>query len=172
VCSDSRLIATRIGRKLSLVGAVAQRRRVSRSQNAHRSTPPECPFSARRSAHGRDRLQRIARETTKREAVYADFIMTASKLHLHAYVSDGLRLDSDEHHLIGLANRMRMFAPRTVIDEAEAMIRGIVELSLKPGKDVAKLTVEEVAKNRDSDPLLPFSLASRSDLDNVYRTTL
>jgi hypothetical protein len=119
-----------------------------------------------------DRLQRIARETTKREAVYADFIMTASKLHLHAYVSDGLRLDSDEHHLIGLANRMRLFAPRTVIDEAEAMIRGIVELSLKPGKDVAKLTVEEVAKNRDSDPLLPFSLASRSDLDNVYRTTL
>jgi hypothetical protein len=93
-----------------------------------------------------DRLQRIARETTKREAVYADFIMTASKLHLHAYVSDGLRLDSDEHHLIGLANRMRLFAPRTVIDEAEMVIRGIVELSLKPGKDVRKLTVEEVAK--------------------------
>src|SRR5215468_8029718 len=79
-----------------------------------------------------DRLQRIARETMKREAVYADFIMTASKLHLHAYVSDGLSLDSDEHHLIGLANRMRLFAPRTVIDEAEAVIRGIVELSLKP----------------------------------------
>jgi hypothetical protein len=107
-----------------------------------------------------DRLQRIARETTKRETVYADFIMTASKLHLHAYVSDGLRLDSDEHHLLGLANRMRLFAPR------------IVELSLKPGKDVRKLTVEDVAKNRDSDPLLPFSLASRSDLDNVYRTIL
>ena len=117
-----------------------------------------------------DRLQRIAR--AKREAVYADFIMTASKLHLHAYVSDGLSLDSDEHHLIGLANRMRLFAPRTVIDEAEAVIRGIVELSLKPGKDVRKLTVKEVAKNRDSDPLLPFSLVSRSDLDNVYRTIL
>ena len=119
-----------------------------------------------------DRLQRIARETTKREAVYADFIMTASKLHLHAYLSDGLRLDSDEHHLIGLANRMRLFAPRTIIDEAEAVIRGIVELSLKPGKDVRKLTVKDVAKNRDSDPLLPFSLASRSDLDNVYRSIL
>jgi hypothetical protein len=33
-----------------------------------------------------DRLQRVAREATKREAVYADFIMHASKL----------RADSDE----------------------------------------------------------------------------
>jgi hypothetical protein len=119
-----------------------------------------------------DHLQRVARETTKRETVYADFIMTASRLLLHAYMSEGLRLEGDEQHLIGLANRMRLFAPRTVIDEAEAVIRGIVELSLKPGMDLRKLTVEEVAKNRDSDPLLPFSLASRSDLDNVYRTVV
>ena len=34
-----------------------------------------------------DRLQRVAREITKRETVYADFIMTASKLLLQAYVS-------------------------------------------------------------------------------------
>ena len=119
-----------------------------------------------------DRIQRIARETTKREAVYAEFIMTASKLLLHAYVSDGFRLDRDEQHLIGLANRMRLFAPRTVIDEAEVVIRGLVELSLQPAKDPRKLTVEEVAKNRDTDPLLPFSLASRSDLDNIHRTIL
>ena len=33
-----------------------------------------------------DRLQRVAREITKRETVYADFIMTASKLLLQAYV--------------------------------------------------------------------------------------
>jgi hypothetical protein len=119
-----------------------------------------------------DRIQRIARETTKREAVYADFIMTASKLLLHAYISDGLRLDSDEKHLIGLANRMRLFAPRNVIDEAEAVIRALVELSHEPGKDLRKLTVAEVANKRDSDPLLPFSLASRSDLDSMHWTVL
>ena len=38
-----------------------------------------------------DRLQRVAREITKRETVYADFIMTASKLLLQAYVSEGVR---------------------------------------------------------------------------------
>ena len=32
-----------------------------------------------------DRLQRVVRETTKRELVYADFIMAASKLLLNAY---------------------------------------------------------------------------------------
>jgi hypothetical protein len=119
-----------------------------------------------------DRLQRIARETTKRESVYADFIMTASKLLLQAYVNEGPRLDADEQHLIGLANRMRLFAPQSVIEQAEAVIKKIVELSLKPGMDVRKLTLEEVAKRRHSDPLLPFSLASRSDLDNIYRTIL
>ena len=57
-----------------------------------------------------------------------------------------------------------------MIEQAEAVIREIVELSRGPGMDVRELTVEEVAKRRKSDPLLPFSLASRSDLDHVYRT--
>jgi hypothetical protein len=119
-----------------------------------------------------DRLQRVAREITKRETVYADFIMTASKLLLRAYVNEGVRLDADEQHLIGLANRMRLFAPPSVIEQAEAVIREIVDLSRKPGMDVRKLTVEEVAERRHSDPLLPFSVASRSDLDHVYQTLL
>ncbi len=119
-----------------------------------------------------DRLQRGVSEITKRETVYADFIMTASKLLLQAYVSEGVRLDADEQHLIGLANRMRLFAPRSVIEQAEAVIREIVDLSRKPGMDVRKLTVEEVAERRRSDPLLPFSVASRSDLDNMYQSVL
>src|SRR6476620_1658368 len=71
-----------------------------------------------------NRLQRIAHETAKREQVYADFIMDASKLLLNAYVHDEITLGGDEQHLIGLANRMRLFAPSTVVDEAEAVIRG------------------------------------------------
>ena len=72
-----------------------------------------------------DRQQRVARETTKREAVYADFIMSASKLLLDAYVHDGISLNGDGQHLIGLANRMRLFAPPNVIDRAEAVIEGL-----------------------------------------------
>jgi hypothetical protein len=117
-----------------------------------------------------DRLQRVARETTKREQVYADFIMNASKLLLNAYVHDGITLNGDEQHLVGLANRMRLFAPPSVIDEAEAVIRGLIEISLKPSVELRKLAMTELSKNADSDLLLPLSLACRADLNKVYWT--
>jgi hypothetical protein len=84
-----------------------------------------------------DRLQRVVRETTKRELVYADFIMAASKLLLNAYGSQGVAINGDQQHLIGLANRMRLFAPSNVIDEAERVIVGIVEISLQRGPSEA-----------------------------------
>jgi hypothetical protein len=73
-----------------------------------------------------DRQQRVAREATKRETVYADFIVSAAKLLLNAYLLDGFKLDSDGQHLLGLANRMRLFAPPSIIDEAEAVIRQLM----------------------------------------------
>jgi hypothetical protein len=109
-----------------------------------------------------DRLQRVARETTKRETVYADFIMNAS--------NEELTLSGDEQHLLGLANRMRLFAPPTVIHEAEAVIKGLIEILLKPSIDLRKLAIEELSKSTNSDLLLPFSLACRADLDKVYQT--
>jgi hypothetical protein len=117
-----------------------------------------------------DRLQRVAREATKRETVYADFIMSASKLLLNAYLLEGLKLDSDGQHLLGVANRMRLFAPRNIIDEAETVMRQLIEISLKPSVDLRKLAMVELSKEQDSDLLLPFSLACRADLDKVYRT--
>jgi hypothetical protein len=145
-------------------------------RNAHRSCPVECAVSARRSAHGaiytqrhQDRLQRLGREATKREEVYADFIMSASKVLLNAYVHDGVTLTGDGQHLAGLINRMRLFAPPNIINEAEAVIRGLVEISLKPSVEFPKVAAE-LFKDRQSDLLLRFSVACRADLDNVYRT--
>jgi hypothetical protein len=116
-----------------------------------------------------DRLQRIAREATKREQVYADFIMNASKLLLDAYVHDGITLNADDQHLVGLLNRMRLFAPPNVINEAEAVVRGLIEISLKPSVDFQKVA-EKLSNNQQHDLLLPFSLACRADLDNVSQT--
>ena len=58
-----------------------------------------------------DRLQRIAGEVAKREAVYADFVMSASNLLLDAFIHDEISPSSDEQRLIGLIHRMRLFAP-------------------------------------------------------------
>src|SRR6476659_1820510 len=43
-----------------------------------------------------DRLQRVASEVAKREAVYADFVMSASNLVLTAYTHDEIVLSDDE----------------------------------------------------------------------------
>ena len=104
-----------------------------------------------------NRLQRVVRETSKRETVYADFIMSASSLLLKAYVTEGFKLNGEEQHLIGLLNRMRLFAPPTIIDTADAVIRRIIEISLQPSLDLRKLTMADLSKNRDSDLLLPFA---------------
>ena len=115
-----------------------------------------------------DRLQRIAREVTRQEIVYADFITSASKLLLKAQVRDEIKLGGDEQQLIGLVNRMRLFAPEHVIDEAEAVVRAIVEIWLKPSLEPRQLAESALSDSRLPDPLLPFSLACRADLHKVH----
>ena len=115
-----------------------------------------------------DRQQRVAREATKRETVYADFIMSASKLILKAHLNEGFTLNGDDQHLIALANRMRLFAPTRVTEAAEAVIKKIVEISFQPSLDLRKLTMADLSSH-DTDLLLPFSLMCRADLDAVHR---
>jgi hypothetical protein len=117
-----------------------------------------------------DRLRRVANEITKRETIYADFLMNASKWLLAAYTHDELVLGSDEQHLIGLVNRMRLFASVEVIGGAEAVLKAIVDISLKPSIELRQLAVQSLSKNPDPDPFLAFSQTCRIDLDNVRRT--
>lgn len=116
-----------------------------------------------------DRLQRVASEVAKREAVYADFVMSASTMVLKAYTQDEIVLNEDERRLIGLMNRMRLFAPADVVGGAESVLRAIVEISLKPSVELRQLAKEALSKSLDPHPLLAFSLACRADLDNVRR---
>jgi hypothetical protein len=119
-----------------------------------------------------DRLQRVASEVAKRETVYADFVMSASNLLLSAYTHDEIALSGDEQRMIGLINRMRLFAPTDVVDGAEAVLRAIVEISLKPSIELRQLATEALSKSLDPDPLLVFSSICRADLDNVHRTVV
>jgi hypothetical protein len=115
------------------------------------------------------RLQRVASEIAKRETVYADFAMSASSLLLNAYTRDEIALSGDEQRLIGLINRMRLFAPPDVVEGAEAVLRGIVEILLKPSIELRQLAKQALSKSIE-DPLLAFSSICRADLDSVHRT--
>ena len=120
----------------------------------------------------RDRIQRVASEIVKRETVYADFVMSASNLLLNAYTHDEIALSGDEQRMIGLINRMRLFAPTDVVEGAEAVLRAIVEILLKPSIELRQLAKEALSKSLDPDPLLKFSSICRADLDSVHRTVV
>ena len=122
--------------------------------------------------HRQDRLQRVAGEVSRRETVYADFVMAASNLLLNAYTQDELALGVDEQRLIGLINRMRLFAPSDVVGAAEAVLRAIVEIFLKPSVELRQLAKEALSKSLDPDPLMTFSSICRADLENVRRKAL
>ena len=119
-----------------------------------------------------NRLQRVAAEVAKREAVYADFVMHASQLLLDAHVRDDIALNGDEQRLVGLINRMRLFAPAEVIAGAEAVLRAIVDVLLRPRVELRQLAMDAVSQGIASDPLLPFSSVCRLDLDSVRQASL
>ena len=118
-----------------------------------------------------NRLQRVAGEIAKREAVYADFVMDASNVLLNAYVHDDIALGGEEQRLVGLINR-RGCLRRLMSSKARRRLRAIVEISLKPSIEVRRLAKEALSKSLDPDPLLSFSLICRTDLDNVHRTAV
>lgn len=120
-----------------------------------------------------NRLQRIAHEISKRESVYADFMVKASNLVIDAYVhdADSIELTENGQKLIGIISRMRLFAPPEVLLEAEATLRAIIEISLQPSVPLGQLAREAMSKRPDPEHLLRFGEVCRADLDDVRRTT-
>jgi hypothetical protein len=117
-----------------------------------------------------DRVQRVASEVAKRESVYAEFVMSASNFLLKAYTHDDIELGGDEQRIVGLLNRMRLFAPANVVGGAEEVLRAIVEISLKPSIELRQLAKDALSKSLDPDPLQAFSSICRADLDGVHQT--
>jgi len=117
-----------------------------------------------------NRIQRVAAEAAKRETVYADFVAIASNLTLTAYTTTGIMAGGEEQRLVGLINRMRLFAPPEVILQAELVLKDIVEIALKPRIELQLLAKEALSKVLEPDPLLRFSMVCRKDIDNVLQT--
>ncbi len=115
-----------------------------------------------------DRLQRIARESTKREAIYAEFIMTATAALLNAYGEEGLTLGQDKQQLLGVLQRIRLFASPVVVAEADQVLQSIVEIALQPVLDFRGLTAADLAHRHEANVLEAFSTACREDLDGLH----
>ena len=66
---------------------------------------------------------------------------------------------------------MRLFAPPEVVQGAEAVFRGIIEILLKPSVELRQLA-KQALSNSIEDPLLAFSSICRADLDDLHQTVV
>ena len=123
-----------------------------------------------RSRHKRDLLQR---EIAKRETTYSDFIDHASKLYVtsatHNVKNGDANLESELDgavSLYGIASRIRLFASDRVIEEAEAVLDLIL---IQFGAE--NISVEELREKKlnERDPLKPFSVSCRRELQDLQR---
>jgi hypothetical protein len=106
------------------------------------------------------RAQRLAHEVTRREDLYNDFINEASS----AYADALQRTEVDVVKIVrlySLVSRMRIVASREVIEQADAVMRTIMDTYRGPNR-----TIYDEAENIKSgrlDPLLSFSDACRHE---------
>jgi hypothetical protein len=67
---------------------------------------------------------------------------------------------------------MRLFAPQEVLESAETVLKTIVDILLKPRVEIRQLAMEALADGTRPDPLLPFSMICRNDLESVRKLTV
>jgi len=115
------------------------------------------------------RAQRLAHDIERREDLYKDFIEEASKSYTDASEHD-LTDVSKLVRLYALVARMRVLSSREVIEQADRVMRAIVETYLAPNKTIRDVVADALKHNRGLDqaldPLRDFSNACR----NEFRT--
>jgi len=114
----------------------------------------------------RTQTRRESRAETlrERETLYGDFISEASRLVVDA-LAHSLESPDKFVKLYGILGRIRLVCGETILAEAEACCRQIVELYSKPN-----MTAEQVRATFEAhefDPLKAFSSACRTELHKI-----
>ncbi len=116
----------------------------------------------------RSQLQRevFNRHIEQREALYAEFIAQASKLYAHS-IGHSLESLDEIVSLYALTDRIRLLASQAVYQASEQIVLRIVrqygEPNLKPEE------IRELALNAKAHPLDEFSLACRSEFEQIMQ---
>jgi hypothetical protein len=111
---------------------------------------------------GQLRAQTLVHEAVKRETLYAEFIIEASKRLADAWAHQA----QDPAVIAGLyaaVHRMRLTSSDDVVRIAEQVIRLVIEAYAAPDRTFAELR-ERLTKQDEHDLLNEFSEACRADL--------
>ena len=105
--------------------------------------------------------QQRAGNLSKREDLYKNFIEEASKSYADAYEHDNPQVASLVN-LYALVSRMRVLSSPRIVENADRVVRVIIETYLAPNKTFRD--VPEILDNDAMDPLREFSNACREEL--------
>lgn len=110
--------------------------------------------------HHQDRIQRISQEYSRRERLFGDFIVQASKLYGDALTHD--RVDvSTLVPLYAIKAQLGLFASKETTERADEVLRLVVDTYYRPNAD---LHDRESFERSDYDFLRAFTEAARREL--------
>ena len=107
------------------------------------------------------RAQLLAQDLSRREELYNDFIEEASKWYADAFEHDKAEIPKLVK-LYALVSKMRMLSSPKIVENADRVVRLIIETYLAPNKSLSDL--QEIMNNGVTDPLRDFSNACREEL--------
>ena len=109
------------------------------------------------------RAGRLAVELARRQDLFRDFIIAASKAYGHALVSQESQIQ-ELIELHAMMSQMRILCSTDVVACAEKIMRLTIDTYFKPNKTIPEL--REMIKNETSiDPLKEFSALARNELE-------
>jgi hypothetical protein len=112
------------------------------------------------------RMAQLARELARRDDLYRDFIIAASKAYGDALISNEPQIP-DLIALYAMVSRMRVQSSRHTIDCAERVMVLTIETFFTPNKTMAEQH-EMLKAGKLADPLKDFSEAARAEILALY----
>jgi hypothetical protein len=108
------------------------------------------------------RAQTLARELTRRDELYKDFIVAASKAYGDALVSNEPQIQ-DLIALYAMLSRMRVQSQQRTIETAEKLLLLTLDTYLAPNKTIRE-RYEMLKSGKEIDPLKEFSEVAREEI--------
>ncbi len=115
------------------------------------------------SQRAQARAAQIAHDTSRREALYKDFIEAASKTYADAVMHDEPKIQ-ELVAIYAMISMMRVVSSPRIVAYAEKIMRTATETYFAPNKTILEL--HELIKSDAIDPLKEFSEAAREELRN------
>jgi hypothetical protein len=110
------------------------------------------------------KAQQLAHQLTKREELYRVFIEEASRLHADSLVHETLDV-SQLVKLYSMISLMRVFSAPRIVQDADKVIRMIVNTYLGPNKTLPEL--QDMVNSGAVDLLRDFGEACREELQRL-----